>query len=124
MNTYNLELRPMEVTPENTKKKSMGNFVGTDNRKEEIGDIYGNGYLQLFTKGGITILQINRSTGTKNITIGPRSLFDKIMAAEARETTKYMSPWRKFTLYEKGEQFIDILVTPKVTWLELNTDYE
>lgn len=124
MNTYNLELRPMEVTTENTKKKSMGNFVGTDNRKEEVGDIYGNGYLQIFTKGGITLLQINRSTGTKNIKIGPRSLFDKIMAAEARETTKYMSPWRKFTLYENGENFIDILVTPNVTWLELNTDYE
>ena len=123
MNTYNLELRPMAVTTENTKKK-IDSFTGPDNRKEEIGDIYGNGYLQIFTKGGVTVLQINRTSGTKNITIGPRSLFNKIMAAEARETTGYMSPWRKFNLYENGENFIDILVTPHVTWLEINTDYE
>lgn len=123
MKTYNLERRAMAVNALNSKKTSMGVFTGLDGNEEKVADIYGNGYLQVFTRGNYTWLQINRSTGTINVEIGPRSLFDKIMAKETKETTDYKSPWKKYSLYEDGAYFIDILVTEKVTWLEINTEY-
>jgi uncharacterized protein YqkB len=123
MKTYNMELRPMELSPANTKKISMGKFTSIDNIEEDVADIYGNGYLQVFTRGDLTILQINRSEGTINLKIGPRSLFKKIMEAEAKDTTGYMSPWKKYSLYKEGTSFIDILSTEKVTWLEIQTEY-
>lgn len=123
MKTYNLERRAMEINPANTKKISMGTFIDLDGSKEKVADIYGNGYLQIFTKDSHTFLQINRSEGTINLKIGPKSLFDKIMAAEAKNTTGYMSPWKKYTLYREGSSFIDILSTEKVTWLEIQTEY-
>lgn len=123
MKSYNLERRSMAITPENIKKKSMGTFIDLDGSKEKVADIYGNGYLQIFTKGDHTFLQINRSEGTINVEIGSESLFDKIMAAETEETTEYKSPWRKYTIYKNGTHFIDMLMTEKVTWLEIDTEY-
>ena len=123
MKTYNLERRSMAITPENIKKKTMGTFIDIDGSKEKVADIYGNGYLQIFTKGNHTFLQINRSEGTINLTIGPKSLYDKIVAAEAKDITGYKSPWQKYSLYKEGSSFIDILSTEKVTWLEINTEY-
>ena len=79
MKSYNLERRAMEINPANTKKISMGKFTSIDNIEEDVADIYGNGYLQVFTRENDTWLQINRSTGTINLKIGPRSLFEKIM---------------------------------------------
>lgn len=123
MKTYNLERRSMAITPENIKKKSMGTFIDLDGSKEKVADIYGNGYLQIFTKDHRTFLQINRSEGTINVEIGSESLFEKIMSTEAKETTGYMSPWKKYSIYKEGSSFIDILSTEKVTWLEIQTEY-